>query len=66
MTSNPGNRTSVTTHCDVTAGNAQHPGHTRTIADELALRAGADPAWDAVLAVYLDGAALFPHPFTAR
>jgi len=36
------------------------------IGDELALRAGVDPAWDAVLAVYLDGAAMYPHPFTAR
>jgi len=51
---------------DATAGNAQHPAHTRTIGDELALRAGVDPAWLPVLAVYLDGAAMYPHPFAAR
>jgi hypothetical protein len=36
------------------------------IADELATLAGLDPAWDAVLAAYLDGAARYPEPFTAR
>ena len=37
-----------------------------SIGDELALRAGVDPAWDVVLAVYLDGAAMYPHPFVNR
>jgi len=36
------------------------------IGDELATRAGLDPAWDAVLAVYLAGMAEWPEPFTAR
>lgn len=34
--------------------------------DELALRAGLEPEWDAVLAVYLAGLELWPEPFTAR
>lgn len=36
------------------------------IGDELATRAGLDPAWDAVLAVYLAGRAEWPEPFVFR
>lgn len=36
------------------------------IASELTIRAGIDPAWDAVLRAYLDGVADYPVPFTAR
>ena len=36
------------------------------VGDELATRAGLDPAWLAVLRAYLDGAAHYPEPFTAR
>lgn len=44
--------------------NAATPGS--GIADELAIRAGLDPAWDAVLAVYLEGADRYPQPFVNR
>lgn len=37
-----------------------------SIGDELALRAGLDPAWDAVLAVYLAGLTRWPDPFQPR
>ena len=36
------------------------------IGDELALRAGLDPAWDAVLAAWLEGRRLWPGPFRNR
>lgn len=36
------------------------------IADELALRAGVDAAWAAVLAVYLAGLEQWPDPFVSR
>ena len=36
------------------------------VGDDLALRAGLDPAWDAVLAVYLAGHARWPDPFQPR
>jgi hypothetical protein len=34
--------------------------------DELALRAGIEPEWDAVLAVYLAGLEQWPGPFRPR
>ena len=37
-----------------------------SIGDELALRAGLDPAWDAVLAVYLRGLSIYPPTFQPR
>jgi len=36
------------------------------IGDELALRAGVDPAWERVFTVWLDGAAMYPQPFRNR
>jgi len=36
------------------------------IGGELALRAGVDPAWLPVYAVWLDGAAMYPQPFRNR
>lgn len=36
------------------------------IGDELAIRAALDPAWDAVLAVYLDGLSRWPTPWQNR
>lgn len=50
------------------SGNRDTPGVSgnRDIGDELAIRAGIRPEWDAVLAVYLDGCTLFPATFTAR
>ena len=43
--------------------NAAAPGD---VGDDLALRAALDPAWDAVLAVYLAGLARWPDPFQPR
>lgn len=37
-----------------------------TIGDEIATRAGLDPAWNAVLRQYLAGAAEWPEPFVSR
>ena len=37
-----------------------------SIGHELAVRAGLDPAWDAVLAAWLAGSCAFPHPFVNR
>jgi hypothetical protein len=47
--------------------SANDPARTPTkVGDELALRAGVDPAWDAVLAVYLAGLEQWPDPFVSR
>jgi hypothetical protein len=37
-----------------------------SIGEELAIRAGLDPAWMAVLRVYLEVGALYPDPFQPR
>lgn len=37
-----------------------------TVGEELALLAGLDRSWDAVLRVYLAGRLQFPHPFTDK
>lgn len=47
-------------------GSAQTVAQPTDIGDELALRAGLDPDWLPVLAVYLAGAAEHPGPFTPR
>ena len=50
-----------------TTADAHDPAHTPTeLGDELALRAGLDPAWDTVLAAWIAGRDLFPQPFVNR
>lgn len=48
------------------AHEARTPAPLLSVGDELATRAGLDPAWDAVLAVYLAGRAEWPEPFVFR
>ena len=64
--------TTATSIVDAKPPDAQDVAHTPTkvahdnIGDELALRAGLDPAWDAVLRVWIDGHDRWPQPFVNR